>query len=94
MPYQVKGASGESETVSLSRSLRCQSVAIMAYTGELNRMMSLELPPYIEQRLAELAKSRGLTESDLVRELIEASIAAPVEREHRGSHTGLWWANR
>jgi predicted DNA-binding protein len=37
-------------------------------------MISIALNPDIEQRLVELAKSRGLSESDLARELIEASI--------------------
>jgi predicted DNA-binding protein len=37
-------------------------------------MISVALNPDTEQRLAELAKSRGLSESELARELIEASI--------------------
>ena len=37
-------------------------------------MISMALHPDIEQRLAELAKSRGLSKSDLARELIEACI--------------------
>lgn len=37
-------------------------------------MLSVLLPAAIEQRLAELARSRGLTESELARELIEANI--------------------
>jgi predicted DNA-binding protein len=37
-------------------------------------MLSISLPAAIEQRLTELAKSRGLSEGDLVRELIEAGI--------------------
>jgi predicted DNA-binding protein len=37
-------------------------------------MVSLALNPDIERRLAELAKSRGVSDSDLARELIEASI--------------------
>jgi predicted DNA-binding protein len=37
-------------------------------------MISVALKPEIEERLAELAKSRGLSESDFARELIEASI--------------------
>jgi predicted DNA-binding protein len=37
-------------------------------------MISLALNPDIERRLAELAKSRGVSDSDLARELIEASI--------------------
>jgi predicted DNA-binding protein len=37
-------------------------------------MLSVSLPAEIEQRLAELAKSRGLSEGELAREFIEASI--------------------
>ena len=37
-------------------------------------MLSVSLPAAVEQRLSELAKSRGLSESELARELIEASI--------------------
>jgi len=37
-------------------------------------MISVALNPDIEQRLAELAKSRGLSNSDFARELIEACI--------------------
>jgi len=37
-------------------------------------MISVALNPEIEQRLAELAKSRGLSEGDFARELIEACI--------------------
>jgi predicted DNA-binding protein len=37
-------------------------------------MISVALHPDIEQRLTELAKRRGLSEGDFVRELIEACI--------------------
>ena len=37
-------------------------------------MLLVSLPAAVEQRLSELAKSRGLSESELARELIEASI--------------------
>jgi predicted DNA-binding protein len=37
-------------------------------------MLSVSLPASIEQRLAELAKSRGVSEADLARELIQASL--------------------
>jgi predicted DNA-binding protein len=37
-------------------------------------MLAVSLPAALEQRLIELAKSRGLSESELARELIEASI--------------------
>lgn len=37
-------------------------------------MLTVSLPTAIEKRLIELAKSRGLSEGELVRELIEASI--------------------
>ena len=37
-------------------------------------MLSVSLPAVIEQRLAELAKSRGVSEGELVRKLIEAGI--------------------
>jgi predicted DNA-binding protein len=37
-------------------------------------MISVVLNPDIEQRLTELAKSRGVSQSDFARELIEASI--------------------
>jgi predicted DNA-binding protein len=37
-------------------------------------MLSVSLPAAIEQRLIELARSRGLSEGELARELIEASI--------------------
>ncbi len=37
-------------------------------------MISVALKPEIEERLAELAKSRGLSESDFARELIETCI--------------------
>ena len=37
-------------------------------------MLSVSLPADLEQRLTELAKSRGLSEGELVREMIEASI--------------------
>lgn len=37
-------------------------------------MISVTLKPEVEERLAELAKSRGLSESDFARELIEACI--------------------
>jgi predicted DNA-binding protein len=37
-------------------------------------MLSVSLPAAIEQRLIELAKNRGVSESDLAREFIEASI--------------------
>jgi predicted DNA-binding protein len=37
-------------------------------------MLSVSLSPDTEQRLTELAKSRGLCEAQLARELIEASI--------------------
>jgi predicted DNA-binding protein len=36
--------------------------------------LSVSLPAAIEQRLIELAKSRGLSESEFARELIQASI--------------------
>jgi predicted DNA-binding protein len=39
-----------------------------------NAMISVALNPDIEQRLTELAKSRGLSEGDFARELIEACI--------------------
>jgi predicted DNA-binding protein len=38
------------------------------------QMVSVSLPAAIEQRLAELAKSRGVSEGELARELIEASL--------------------
>ena len=37
-------------------------------------MLSVSLPAAIEKRLIELARSRGLSEGELARELIEASI--------------------
>jgi predicted DNA-binding protein len=37
-------------------------------------MISVALNPDVERRLAELARSRGLSEGDFARELIEASI--------------------
>lgn len=37
-------------------------------------MVSVFLPAAIEERLAELARSRGVSEGELARELIEASI--------------------
>ena len=37
-------------------------------------MLSVSLPAATEQRLIELAKSRGVSEGELARELIEASI--------------------
>jgi predicted DNA-binding protein len=37
-------------------------------------MISVALNPDVEQRLAELAKGRGLSKSDFARELIEACI--------------------
>jgi predicted DNA-binding protein len=37
-------------------------------------MISVSLSPEAEQRLTELAKHRGLSEGELARELIEASI--------------------
>jgi predicted DNA-binding protein len=37
-------------------------------------MISVSLSPEAEQRLTELAKNRGLSEGELARELIEASI--------------------
>jgi predicted DNA-binding protein len=37
-------------------------------------MVSVSLPAAIGQRLAELAKSRGVSEGELARELIEASL--------------------
>jgi len=37
-------------------------------------MISVALNPDIEERLADLAKSRGLSKSDFARELIEACI--------------------
>ena len=37
-------------------------------------MLTVSLPTAIEKRLIELAKSRGLSEGELARELIEASI--------------------
>ena len=37
-------------------------------------MLSVSLPASIEQRLTKLAKSRGLSEGDLVRQMIEAGI--------------------
>jgi predicted DNA-binding protein len=37
-------------------------------------MISVALKPEVEERLAELAKSRGLSESDFAGELIEACI--------------------
>ena len=37
-------------------------------------MLSVSLPAAIEERLAELAKSRGLSEGELARELIQASL--------------------
>jgi predicted DNA-binding protein len=37
-------------------------------------MLTVSLPAAIEKRLIELAKSRGLSEGELARELIEASI--------------------
>jgi predicted DNA-binding protein len=53
-------------------------------------MVSVLLPAAIEERLIELARSRGLSEGDLARELIEASIddlddiaMAAARLEHR-----------
>ena len=37
-------------------------------------MLSVPLNPDVERRLAELAKSRGKSDGDLARELIEASL--------------------
>jgi len=37
-------------------------------------MLSVPLNPDVERRLAELARSRGQSESDFARELIETSI--------------------
>ncbi|MBS0561875.1 MAG: ribbon-helix-helix protein, CopG family, partial [Proteobacteria bacterium] len=37
-------------------------------------MLSVTLDPSLEQRLAALAKRLGLTDSDLARELLEASL--------------------
>jgi len=37
-------------------------------------MVSISLPAAVEKRLAELARSRGVSEGELARELIEASI--------------------
>ncbi len=37
-------------------------------------MLAVSLPAALERRFIELAKSRGLSESELARELIEASI--------------------
>jgi predicted DNA-binding protein len=37
-------------------------------------MISVSLNPELERRLAELAKSRGLSESEFARELIQSSI--------------------
>jgi predicted DNA-binding protein len=37
-------------------------------------MLSVSLPTDLERRLTELAKSRGLSEGELVRDMIEASI--------------------
>lgn len=37
-------------------------------------MLTVSLPAATEKRLIELAKSRGLSEGELARELIEASI--------------------
>jgi predicted DNA-binding protein len=39
-----------------------------------NAMISVALNPDVEQRLTELAKSRGLSDGDFARELIEACI--------------------
>ena len=53
-------------------------------------MVSVLLPAALEERLIELARSRGLSEGDLARELIEASIddlddiaMAAARLEHR-----------
>lgn len=55
-------------------------------------MVSISLPAAVEKRLAELARSRGVSEGELARELIEASIedlddvamaAARLERRDR-----------
>jgi len=37
-------------------------------------MVSVSLPAAVQKRLAELARSRGVSEGELTRELIEASI--------------------
>jgi len=37
-------------------------------------MLSISLPAAVEERLTELARRRGLSEGELARELIEASI--------------------
>ena len=37
-------------------------------------MLTLTLEPELERRIIERARHRGVTESDLVRELIEASL--------------------
>jgi predicted DNA-binding protein len=37
-------------------------------------MVSVSLPAALEERLIELARSRGVSEGELARELIEASI--------------------
>ncbi len=37
-------------------------------------MVSVLLPAAVEERLVELARSRGMSEGELARELIEASI--------------------
>lgn len=42
--------------------------------GKRQAMISVKLSPDTEQRLAELAKRRGLSEGDFARELIEACI--------------------
>jgi predicted DNA-binding protein len=42
--------------------------------GISSAMISVTLDPGIARRLTELAKNRGLSESDLARELIEACI--------------------
>jgi predicted DNA-binding protein len=41
---------------------------------ERQPMLSISLPALVEQRLAELAKSRGVSEGDLARELIQTSL--------------------
>ena len=44
-------------------------------------MLSIQLDPELEQRLAELAKRTGQTASDLARELIRESLEDLEDRE-------------
>jgi predicted DNA-binding protein len=58
----------------VTRAVYCGEAGIVVIAIQEEAMISISLRPEIEQRLAELAKSHGMSQGELARKLIESSV--------------------